>query len=91
LLSYLGIDKLTPDEWAEFERERGPAAETLELGKAAATVEAAVSSQARSGEPTSQEPAVVAPPDDWREALRRANAKTRNGAPTGAGWNDRRR
>jgi phage terminase large subunit GpA-like protein len=93
-----GAGQLTAPEWRELAAKAygAPAGETLELGKAAAIVEAVP--QASGVETTNvqeqRETASVAPQDDdWRAALRRANAETlkRNGAPTGAGWNERRR
>jgi phage terminase large subunit GpA-like protein len=82
LLEYLGVQKMTSDEWAAFAKERGPAGETLDRGKGAETVEAS----GHAAMDTGGEDGAVAPPDDWRAALRRANAETLKRAPAGAGW-----
>jgi phage terminase large subunit GpA-like protein len=97
LAEYLGLQKITSDEWAMLARERGaPGGEELALWKAAAMAgdhgQDAKVSASDSARPAI-EVATVAMPNDWRAAVRRANEETltRKDAPAGAGWPGRRR
>jgi phage terminase large subunit GpA-like protein len=83
LAEYLGLQKMSSDEWAMLARERGaPGGEEPSLFSAPLAADL-----------VSKTADVDAPQDDdWRAALRRANEETlrRNDAPAGAGWPGRR-
>jgi phage terminase large subunit GpA-like protein len=83
LAEYLGLQKMSSDEWAMLARERGATAgETPTLFSAPLAADL-----------VSKTAEVDAPQDgDWRATVRRANEETlrRKDAPAGAGWPGRR-
>lgn len=68
LLSYLGFDKMTADDWSGFERERGaPALQASRDPVFRPTIQ--VAAHASGVETASPEPTSVAPKLSWREAV----------------------
>ncbi|HEY1863362.1 MAG TPA: terminase gpA endonuclease subunit [Roseiarcus sp.] len=79
LAEFLGVQKMTSDEWALLTRERcAPAGETLAaMEMTGAPLDEAKPERAPAGE-------------DWRAALRRANAETLKRPLAGASWAQRK-